>query len=337
MARKPRIEYAGAVYHVMNRGNHQQAIFRQDEDRTCFLKTLGEVCERTGWRVHSYILMRNHYHLLLETPEPNLVAGMQWFQGTYTKRFNAAHREWGHLFQGRYKAIPIEPGGEYFMTVSTYIHLNPVRMKGYNFKKCRLSEYMWSSYPGYIQKRSRMPWLYVGRVLSNLGLQDTPSGRKRFASHMTKRILEVQHADKPREADERWQRIRRGWYLGGDDFRMQIIDRIESVVAKDRGTAFGGESIQYHHEGQATKLLEAGLKALQLNETDLFHMPKSSPKKCALAWLIRKNTSVKVEWIKDHLCMGKATNFSALLKELEKSRPGMEGYGELKVIRSINI
>ena len=82
MARKPRLEYAGAVYHVMNRGNRQQAIFRSDGDRTRFLAALGEVCGRTGWKIHAYVLMGNHYHLLVETPESNLTAGMQWLQGT---------------------------------------------------------------------------------------------------------------------------------------------------------------------------------------------------------------------------------------------------------------
>lgn len=77
-----------------------------------FLDTLGEACSRTGWQVHAYVLMGNHYHMLLEIAEANLVVGMQWLQGTYTKRFNARHREWGHLFQGRYKAIPVEPGGD---------------------------------------------------------------------------------------------------------------------------------------------------------------------------------------------------------------------------------
>ena len=95
------MEYAGASYHVMSRGNHLQKVFRGDEDCGVFLETVGEVCGRTGWKVHAYALMGNHYHMLLETPEPNLVVGMQWVQSTYTKRFNAAHREWGHLFQGR--------------------------------------------------------------------------------------------------------------------------------------------------------------------------------------------------------------------------------------------
>jgi REP element-mobilizing transposase RayT len=104
MARKPRIEYAGAVYNVMSRGDHGEEIFRDERDRLRFLETLGEGCEKTGWWVHAYVLMSNHYHLLVETPEANLVAGMQWLQGTYTQRFNSRHRLRGHLFQGRYEA-----------------------------------------------------------------------------------------------------------------------------------------------------------------------------------------------------------------------------------------
>ena len=107
MPRKPRVEYSGAVYHVMCRGNGGQAIFADDLDRGMFLDVLDEVCERCGWRIHAYVLMGNHYHVLLETPEPNLVAGMKWLQGTYTQRYNARHRRWGHLFQGRYKALPV--------------------------------------------------------------------------------------------------------------------------------------------------------------------------------------------------------------------------------------
>ena len=93
-----------------------------------FLDTVGEACEKTGWWIHAYVLMGNHYHLLVETPEGNLVAGMKWLQGTYTQRFNSRHEVFGHLFQGRYKAVVIDgssPG--YFEVVGTYIHLNPAR------------------------------------------------------------------------------------------------------------------------------------------------------------------------------------------------------------------
>jgi REP element-mobilizing transposase RayT len=108
MARSVRIEFAGAYYHVMARGNRREAIFLDDDDRRFFLKTLSEACGRTGWRVHAWVLMGNHYHLFIETPEGNLVEGMKWLQNTYTRRFNIRHRKWGRLFGDRYKAVLVE-------------------------------------------------------------------------------------------------------------------------------------------------------------------------------------------------------------------------------------
>ena len=115
MARKPRIEYEGAIYHVMSRGNRGDAIFLDDKDRETFVDTLEEACAKTGWQVHAFCLMGNHYHLLLETPEANLVAGMKWMQGTYTQRFNSRHKLWGHLLQGRSRHCWwMEPEGNIF-------------------------------------------------------------------------------------------------------------------------------------------------------------------------------------------------------------------------------
>ena len=108
VARPVRIPYPGAVYHVMARGNRGQAVFGDDTDRQLFLETLGEACEKTGWRIHAHVLMGNHYHLLAETPEANLVAGMKWLQGAYTRRHNGWHRLFGHLFQGRHKAVVVD-------------------------------------------------------------------------------------------------------------------------------------------------------------------------------------------------------------------------------------
>ena len=101
----------------MCRGNRGADIFLSDKDRMVFLDTLGEVCSQTGWRIHAYVLMSNHYHLLLETPEPNLVVGMKWFQGAYTQRFNARNKMWGHLFQGRYKALIIDAQVDNYFSV----------------------------------------------------------------------------------------------------------------------------------------------------------------------------------------------------------------------------
>ena len=109
MARKARVEFEGAVYHVLERGDRREAIFQDDADRRRFLETLGEACARTAWRVHAFVLMGNHYHFMLETPQANLVAGMRWFQTTWTMRFNRRHGLCGHLFQGRYKAARPSP------------------------------------------------------------------------------------------------------------------------------------------------------------------------------------------------------------------------------------
>ena len=124
MSRKLRIEYPGAMYHVMNRGDQREDIFRDDQDRQKFLSTLGEACAKTEWQVHAYCLMRNHFHLVLETPQPNLVLGMKWLLGVYTKRFNIRHKLCGHLFAGRYKALVVEGSGNGCLrTVCDYVQV----------------------------------------------------------------------------------------------------------------------------------------------------------------------------------------------------------------------
>src|SRR5665647_3619377 len=171
MARKIRIEYAGAAYHVMARGNQGRDIYADERDRKLWLETLGEACEKTGWRIHAWVMMNNHYHLLLETPEANLVAGMKWLQGTYTQRYNSRHEIFGHLFQGRYKAVVVEPeAGNYFAVVSMYIHLNPARAGLIRAGEERLAGYRWSSYPWYLKAGAPRPgWFVTERVLGNLG------------------------------------------------------------------------------------------------------------------------------------------------------------------------
>src|SRR5260221_10343944 len=122
-----RVQYPGAIYHIMNRGDRREKIFKDDDDRHRFLKTMAEACEKTGWQVHAYCLMSNHFHLVVETPQPNLVAGMKWLLGTYTIRFNRRHQEFGHVFSGRYKSLIVDGSGSgYLKSVRDYVHLNPV-------------------------------------------------------------------------------------------------------------------------------------------------------------------------------------------------------------------
>ena len=337
MPRKPRVEYAGAVYHVMSRGDRGEAIFRDDADREMFLAAVGEACARTGWRVHAYVLMENHYHLLLETPEPNLVVGMQWLQGTYSKRFNARHRLWGHVFQGRYKAIPVDPDGEYFSTVADYIHLNPVRVRGYDFARRRLGEYRWSSFPAYAEGVRKPEWLRRERVLANLGVSDTPAGRRRYAGHIAGRVDEVRYSDEPWRADEAWDAIRHGWHVGGAGFRAQLLDRLTLAMGRGGRGSYGGSVVREHGEAMAGRWVQAGMKALRVTEDEMKAMRMNCATKYALAWLVRRNTAVRTAWIKDRLHMGTATCFSAYLKRLEAARKGGWGHAEYSAVRNINL
>ncbi|MEW6305799.1 MAG: transposase, partial [Verrucomicrobiota bacterium] len=193
MARKLRVEYPGAIYHVMNRGDRREPIFQDDQDRRTFIDTLDEACAKTGWQVHALCLMPNHFHLVVETPQGNLVAGMKWFLGTYTGRFNRRHKLSGHLFGGRYKALIVDGSGTgYLRTVCEYVHLNPARARLVGPRQ-RLSAYRWSSLVWYLSPpRKRPAWLRVGRVLGELGIpKDSAAGRKQFSQLMERRRWEA--------------------------------------------------------------------------------------------------------------------------------------------------
>ncbi len=320
MARKPRVEFAGAVYHVMSRGDRQNLICRSDRDREMFMDTLTEACVRHGWRIHAFVLMDNHYHLLLETPEPNLVIGMKWLLGTYTQRFNARHKEWGHLFQGRYKALIVQADhGEYFSAVSTYIHLNPARAGLLDFSERPLSEYAWSSYSLYLKPSKRPEWLSVDRVLGTFQREDVSAGRAAYQRMMQKRTLEVVTAENPSEFDPLWKNIRRGWCLGDSEFRTQMEKRVDERISHYDRRSYLGEAARTHDEGEALRLLKFGLGKLKLPAEELSSLRKSDTRKKVIAWLIRQHTGVSNAWICDQLSMGHASNLARHVAEVRGS------------------
>jgi putative transposase len=157
MSRPARIQYEGAFYHVMNRGNTRAEIFVDDKDRKKFYDILGNVEERFRVDIYAFVLMKNHYHLLLETSLPNLSRAIQSLNGDYALYFNNRHNRPGHLFQGRFKAMLVEKG-HYLLELSRYIHLNPVRA---DIVKTPES-YKWSSLPIYLGEELELPSPYSG-------------------------------------------------------------------------------------------------------------------------------------------------------------------------------
>ena len=304
MARKLRVQYPGAIYHVMNRGDRREPIFKDDKDRLLFLEGLGEACEKTGWVIHAWCLMPNHFHMVIETPQANLVAGMKWLLGTYTGRFNRRHKEFGHLFSGRYKALIVEGSGNgYLKTVCDYVHLNPVRAKLLRAEQ-KLEFYRWSSLREYLRPRRKRPkWMRVERLLGEHGIpKDSKAGRQEFGRRMEGRRQAETETDP-------FKKVRRGWCLGGKAFRKELLAQMKEQMGQEH---YGEERAETDEE-QAEGMVREELKRLGWKEAQLAARPKGDPEKLKLAIKLRAETTATVKWIARRLQMGTWTHLNHLL------------------------
>jgi len=208
MARPWRIEYEGAFYHVMSRGNEQREIFFDEKDRFAFLKVLGEMSKRFEVDIFAYVLMANHYHLLIKTQQANLSKAMQWLGVTYTCRFNLKHSRCGHLFQGRFKSILVQ-NDAYLLQLSFYIHRNPTRAKTVS----RLAQYRWSSYPAYAYGKEHPEWLQKDLILAQFNVED---------KHKAYREKVQRYAEEEKSIGEN---LRHGIFFGSKKFVTRIREK----------------------------------------------------------------------------------------------------------------
>ena len=314
MARQLRLEYAGAIYHVMNRGDRQEAIFLDAEDRRRFLKTLGEACEKAGWQVHAYCLMGNHFHLVVETPQPTLVAGMKWFLGTYTQRFNARHQMRGHLFAGRYKSLLVDGSDDiYLRVVCDYVHLNPVRAGLVGVEE-KMADYAWSSFPQYLKPpRKRPGWLRVDRVLGEWGIRrDNVAGRREFGDLMEARQRVEGHAD-----EKLWSGIRRGWRFGAEDFLERLV---EAGVAENANREIHeGDAVAETMEEKARCVIAEFLVKRKVELEELRARRKGDPLKIELAAELRKQTAMSMGWIAKELNAGAPKSVWNAMRRLQEN------------------
>jgi putative transposase len=299
MPRRLRIEFEGAIYHVMARGNARQDIVHDDDDRQRLLADLEDTVGRTGWELLSFVALSNHLHLLIKTPQPNLARGMQRFLSRYAQWSARRRRRPGHLFQGRYKAEMIEDES-YYWTVSRYIHLNPVRAG----LVPRPEHWPWSSYPDLVAPERRRPWVGTEALLAawrgDCGGNDPASAYRRF--------VEEGLADPPPAP---FRAAFGGWVLGSEGFLAQLRRLAGPVVADPpapESRPLAGLD--------AETICSAVAAYYGLESSSLSHRRDPHIARAVAAWLCRRHTEASLRSLASRLGLSGAASVPNLTRRL---------------------
>jgi REP element-mobilizing transposase RayT len=288
MSRPLRLEYPGAVWHVTSRGNERREVFRDDADREGFLSILGRTVSLFRWKLHAFVLMGNHYHLLFETPEPTLSCGMRQLNGLYTQVFNRRHRRSGHLFQGRFKAILVEKDS-HLLELARYLVLNPVRAGLARSAK----DWPWSSYRATASLTGAPEWLETDWTL------------EQFAGKRTAAVLRYREfvADGKGAGYRPWKNVRGQIYLGSKRF----LSEMERKVSARQTSKEIPKRQRQPGERKPTELFARGMKALEVNHEDLLTHPRwHAAERKVLAHLLRQRGLLPLRQIGNLLGVGEA-------------------------------
>ena len=300
---------------MLNRGNYRRDLFVGEGAAESFQGCLFEAATRCGWRVHAFVIMRNHFHLAVETVEPNLSEGMRWLQATWAARFNRFRGESGRPFQGRYKALHVEPGHA-LAQVAHYIHLNPVRAKAVTEEE--LLNHRWSSLPFFVKRKNRPACLEPATILAESGgLPDTAAGWRRYVDY-----LGVLAEEEGRLRAAKFGRLSRGWAIGSVEFKRNLKKEFSERGADLERFAVLGVDGEAHRELRGEiweEKLHAAAKALGIN---LGKLPtqKSAADKVRLAALMKTTTTVTNGWLADRLHMGPPASVSQYVRRFGLSK-----------------
>ena len=315
MARALRIQFEGALYHVTSRGNEKREIVRDDSDRARFLETLELSLNTYQVLLYCYILMENHYHLLVETPHGNISEFMRHFNITYTSYYNKRHNRVGHLYQGRYKSILVDKDN-YLTILSRYIHLNPIRVEQLigtpaKEKERYLKQYPWSSLLGYINEGKKSPLIDYTLILSEYG-GDNPDGRMSYWKQIRRDIadgLEVK------------SKVVGKSVLGGDEFVKWVKNTFVTRAANRREIPSLRGILRYRSKDELLKVIS--------NETDKTEREiikeKGQLRQIAMELLFRYGglKGVEIARLMD-------LDYSTVSKERKRLRESMEKDAELR-------
>ena len=307
MGRPLRIEFEGAIYHVMSRGNARQDIVEGTEDWAQLLNRLAQTVERFQWEMLAFVLMTNHLHLFVQTPQANLSRGMQHFLSSYANWFSRRHGRPGHLFQGRFKADLVEDES-YYWEVSRYLHLNPMRTR------CPLvahpKDWPWSSYPGYHDARQRVNWVSYDKVLSawkgEVGGEDAAAAYCRFVE-----------SGWSEQVGNPFDRAEQGWILGSEQF----VERIRSLVA-----AQGTDDLQVPKARRLRRLETREVLATVAEfygvSTELFQTKRVAERsRNVAAWLARHLTQATLRELAPLFGLSHPESLSNLTRRIDQSLP----------------
>jgi putative transposase len=273
MARRLRLQYPGAIYHLMARGNGRQAIVRDDADRGRLQEDLGKAAMRCSWRVYPFVIMSNHLHIVLKTPQPNLARGMQAFLSGYANVWARRHKFSGHVFQGRYRTELVEDE-TYLWTVTRYVHLNPVRAKIVEHP----AAWAWSSDPGYAHRARRLEWLAYDDLLASwtgaFGGSDPAGAYRRYVT-----------AGLSEPPESPWKEAYHGWVLGSEAF----IDRVKAMVRGEPRRERRRES-RLMLSVPLSRIIEILCASYEIEPPELSQRGSRDPARAALAYLARSHT-----------------------------------------------
>jgi len=288
MARPLRLEHPGALWHVTARGNERGEVFRDDADRREFLAVLGRTVSVYGWRLHGYVLMGNHYHLLVETPEPTLSRGMRDLNGVTTQRFNRRHGRTGHLFEGRFKAILVEREA-HLLELVRYLALNPVRA---GIAKSAAA-WPWSSYKATAGLAEAPEWLETAWTLEQFGKRPAEA-RRRYAAFV---------ADGRGAGYDPWGQLRGQVFLGSEGFAREVSRRASRKSAPKEVPRAQREPVAPSPEEVAA----AFSSARRLSPAEMAAAPrKLLVERALLAWALRKRARAPLAGIAAILDVGVA-------------------------------